>query len=282
MIPVSMTQVNRVACSKNLKVHLDGARVFNAAVALGVPVHEVVAKADSVSVCMSKGLGCPAGNLVAGSKELIAKAVRCRKVLGGTMRQSGVLAATGIVALNTMVERLDEDHKHARMLAQGKRGVPCHLILVTSGSPVAVSSMKSEIVSVDMKRVQSNIVYLNIDSDVMSVPQFCDRMRKVSRVMCESRPCIQSLSREGSDVLPRVSGDGGGEDRTWRRGRRRADEPTGRMGSYGDSCRRFDGRHTTRHQKTPLCHQRTGKEAPINPPAILRPIPVSLLHVLLR
>ena len=134
--------MSRVARSNNLQLHLDGARVFNAAVALGVPVHQVVEKCDSVSVCLSKvcllprgcsltslavhaipslrqGLGCPAGNLVAGSKELIERATRCRKLLGGSMRQSGVLAATGIVALKSMVNRLDEDHKHARILAQG-------------------------------------------------------------------------------------------------------------------------------------------------------------------
>ena len=132
-------QVSRVARSNNLMLHLDGARVFNAAVALDVPVHQVVDRFDTVSVCLSKvcvsrlcplrlphdslspqGLGCPAGNVVAGSKDFMEKAIRCRKLLGGSMRQSGVLAATGIVALNTMVERLAEDHKHARMMAEGE------------------------------------------------------------------------------------------------------------------------------------------------------------------
>ena len=97
-------------------VHIDGARVFNAAVATNMPVSKIVEKADSVQICLSKGLGCPIGSLLVGSEEFIHKARKNRKVVGGAMRQVGIIAAPGIYALNNMVDRLAEDHKHAKML----------------------------------------------------------------------------------------------------------------------------------------------------------------------
>ncbi len=97
-------------------VHIDGARVFNAAVATNMPVAKIVEKADSVQICLSKGLGCPIGSLLVGTEEFIHKARKNRKVVGGAMRQVGIIAAPGIYALNNMVDRLAEDHKHAKML----------------------------------------------------------------------------------------------------------------------------------------------------------------------
>jgi threonine aldolase len=100
------------------RVHLDGARIWNAATALGVPVSTLVAGADTVMTCLSKGLGCPVGSLVASSGERIEKARRVRKLLGGGMRQAGVLAAAGLVALDDAIPRLAEDHAHARRLGE--------------------------------------------------------------------------------------------------------------------------------------------------------------------
>src|SRR5690606_34452772 len=103
--------------SRNLGLHLDGARIFNAAVHLGVPVTEISRHFDSVSVCLSKGLGAPVGSVLCGSKELVARARRWRKVVGGGMRQAGLLAAAGIHALQNNVERLAQDHENAAALA---------------------------------------------------------------------------------------------------------------------------------------------------------------------
>jgi len=107
-----------LAASHGLGLHLDGARIFNAAVKLKVPVHEIARHADTVSVCLSKGLGAPVGSLLCGPAHLIQKALRWRKMLGGGMRQAGILAAAGIVALTSHVERLAEDHDHAAFLAR--------------------------------------------------------------------------------------------------------------------------------------------------------------------
>jgi threonine aldolase len=108
-----------VAKGLGLSMHLDGARVFNAAVYLGVPVREIARHFDSVSVCLSKGLGAPAGSVLCGSAELIGRAHRWRKVAGGGMRQAGILAAAGIHALQHNVERLAEDHENAELLSSG-------------------------------------------------------------------------------------------------------------------------------------------------------------------
>jgi threonine aldolase len=107
------------ARAKGLGLHLDGARIFNAAISLGVAVTEIGRHFDSVSVCLSKGLGAPVGSVLCASRELVARARRWRKVLGGGMRQAGVLAAAGIYALDHNVERLREDHENARALAEG-------------------------------------------------------------------------------------------------------------------------------------------------------------------
>ena len=107
-----------VAHENGLRIHCDGARLFNAAVALDIPVRRLVVKADSVMVCLSKGLSAPVGSIVAGTEEFISNARRVRKRLGGGMRQAGIIAAPGIVALETMVERLKEDHEKTRMLFQ--------------------------------------------------------------------------------------------------------------------------------------------------------------------
>ncbi|MCW4050946.1 MAG: low-specificity L-threonine aldolase [Candidatus Bathyarchaeota archaeon] len=108
-----------VAKENNLGVHLDGARVFNAAVALGVDVKEITQYADTVQICLSKGLAAPVGSLVVGPKDIIDKARKYRKMLGGGMRQAGIIAAPGIIAVTKMVDRLAEDHANAKVLAEG-------------------------------------------------------------------------------------------------------------------------------------------------------------------
>jgi threonine aldolase len=112
-----------LAHRRGLKVHLDGARIFNAAVALGVPATALTKNVDSVAVCLSKGLSAPVGSLLCGSKDFVERARKFRKMLGGGMRQAGIIAAAGIVALETMVDRLAEDHANAGRLGQGLAGI---------------------------------------------------------------------------------------------------------------------------------------------------------------
>ena len=113
-----------VAHRHDAAVHVDGARIFNAAVYLGVPAAELARQADTVSFCLSKGLSCPVGSLVCGSGEVIARVRKNRKMVGGGMRQAGIIAAAGLVALDTMVDRLAEDHANATRLAAGLAGLP--------------------------------------------------------------------------------------------------------------------------------------------------------------
>ncbi|MBN1991279.1 MAG: low-specificity L-threonine aldolase [Anaerolineae bacterium] len=126
----------------HLALHLDGARVFNAAVKLGVDAQEIAQHFDSVSVCLSKGLAAPVGSVVCGPAEFIKEARRWRKMVGGGMRQAGILAAAGIIALTEMVERLHDDHANARRLAQGLADIPGFYV--------------------DVDIVQTNMVFLNL------------------------------------------------------------------------------------------------------------------------
>jgi threonine aldolase len=122
-----------LAHSRGLALHIDGARLFNAAIALGVPARELSAPADSVTFCLSKALCAPVGSVLTGSRDFIQRAHRLRKVLGGGMRQAGILAAAGIIALERMVKRLAEDHARAKTLAAGLRQLPG--IALDPGSP---------------------------------------------------------------------------------------------------------------------------------------------------
>lgn len=117
-------QVAEIARGAGLKLHLDGARIFHAAVALGVPAADLAGPADTVTFCLSKGLCAPVGSVLCGSAEFIHKARRIRKQVGGGMRQAGILAAAGLVALDQMVDRLAEDHVRAARLADGLRAIP--------------------------------------------------------------------------------------------------------------------------------------------------------------
>lgn len=123
-----VTAVGKVAHEGGVPLHVDGARIFNASVALSTPVSELLEAADSASFCLSKGLACPVGSLVVGSKELIWRARRARKMVGGGMRQVGILAAAGLIALRDgptgMIDRLADDHANARRLADGIANLP--------------------------------------------------------------------------------------------------------------------------------------------------------------
>jgi threonine aldolase len=122
--PGYMEQVGDIAQRHSLKVHLDGARIFNAAVAQGLNVKTLTEPVDSVTFCLSKGLCAPVGSILCGSNELIRRAHRVRKMLGGGMRQAGILAAAGIIALETMTSRLMEDHQRAKKLSEGLKVIP--------------------------------------------------------------------------------------------------------------------------------------------------------------
>jgi len=140
--PQYMDSVAKLARERGLRIHLDGARVFNAAVALGVDVKELARYADSVSFCLSKGLSSPVGSIICGTSQFITEARRNRKVLGGGMRQSGIIAAAGIEALEQMVDRLAEDHENARRLAEGIARIPG--------------------LSIELNRIYTNIVYFDM------------------------------------------------------------------------------------------------------------------------
>jgi threonine aldolase len=144
-------EVRRIADENGLKVHLDGARIFNAQVATGVPAAEYSRYADTVMFCLSKGLSAPIGSIIAGTSEMMEAGRYVRKMLGGGMRQVGVIAACGIVALETMVERLADDHRRAKALAQ------------------ALAGMKG--VSIDPARIDTNIVIFGLNHPKLSAEQ---------------------------------------------------------------------------------------------------------------
>lgn len=143
VLPLSyLQQMGSFAAERGLKLHLDGARLFNAAVASETPVELIAAPFDSISICLSKGLGAPVGSLLVGSQELIARARRLRKMVGGGMRQAGILAQAGLFALEQHVHRLAEDHRRARRLAEGLAALPG--------------------IELDLSQVQSNMVFLRL------------------------------------------------------------------------------------------------------------------------
>ena len=139
-------EIGQLAQQHNLRLHIDGARIFNAAVDQRLPAVELAAPADSITFCLSKGLSAPVGSVLCGSRDFIEQAHRIRKQLGGGMRQAGILAAAGIVALESMIQRLEEDHQRARLLAQGLSEVP-GLVL-------------------DLNTPQTNMVFLSLAEEV--------------------------------------------------------------------------------------------------------------------
>jgi len=153
--PEYTDSVAALAGRHGIKLHLDGARVFNAAVALGVDVKELTRSADSMIFCLSKGLAAPIGSVICGTREFISEALRTRKLLGGGMRQTGIIAAAGVVALEEMLDRLTEDHDNARNLAEG--------IARIHG------------LSIDPQVVKTNIIYVDFVSERLTADEFITR-----------------------------------------------------------------------------------------------------------
>ncbi len=159
--------ISKLAHEHGLKVHLDGARIFNAAAALGVPARELTEPVDSVTFCLSKGLSAPVGSVLCGDRLFIEKARRARKLLGGGMRQAGILAAAGIVALEKMTGRLTEDHARARKLADGLRKNDC--IVLDEGTPA------------------TNMVFFNLAPHArLNAPQICEKLEKEKILVSDS------------------------------------------------------------------------------------------------
>jgi threonine aldolase len=152
-----LDELCHVAQQRNVPVHLDGARIFNAATHLELPVDKLVENLDSVQFCLSKGLAAPAGSVVAGKKSFIAKARKMRKMLGGGMRQAGVLAAAGIIALTEMTQRLEEDHYNARRFAQSLAWI--------------------EGFDVDLETVQTNIVAVNLSEKTGTANEWITKLK---------------------------------------------------------------------------------------------------------
>jgi threonine aldolase len=144
--PKQLEAINETAKKHSLKVYMDGARIFNAAVALDVDVKEFTKHVDNFMFCLSKGLSCPVGSLIVGSQDFIQKARKTRKLLGGGMRQAGIIAAPGIIALEKMISRLKTDHENARLLAE------------------KISKIRG--VNIDLKNVQTNMVTFDLDSSI--------------------------------------------------------------------------------------------------------------------
>ncbi|EGR0058538.1 TPA: low-specificity L-threonine aldolase [Vibrio vulnificus] len=185
VLPLSYLQEARAFVDKhNLKLHLDGARVYNAATALDVPVRDIAQYFDSMTICLSKGLGAPVGSLLLGSKEYIAKARRLRKMVGGGMRQAGILAAAGKLALTEQVAQLKVDHANAKALAQGLSELPG--------------------VQVNPDFVQTNIVFAKLDDNV-DINAIAQKLAEESIIITPGNPIRfvthKDISRQDIDLF---------------------------------------------------------------------------------
>ncbi len=156
--PEVIEEIYQLAHQRNIQVHLDGARIFNAAIALNIEPALLTKNVDSVMFCLSKGLSAPVGSILAGAKEFIQRARKNRKMLGGGMRQAGILAAAGIIALEQMMERLKEDHKNARILGEGLANISA--------------------IKVDLETIQTNMVYFDLQESGMDTYQFLPKLAK--------------------------------------------------------------------------------------------------------
>ncbi|MCA1620264.1 MAG: low specificity L-threonine aldolase [Acidobacteria bacterium] len=176
-----------------LRVHLDGARIFNAAESLGETVAALARPADSVMFCLSKGLGAPVGSVLLGARGFIDEARRWRKLLGGGMRQAGVLAAAGLVALEETPPRLGDDHANARRLAEGLAGLPG--------------------VKIDPESVRTNIVIFDVSEARLPADEICARVRETRGVLCSGFGSLirmvthYDVSREDVDVALAALGE---------------------------------------------------------------------------
>jgi len=174
-----LSDVRALATEKGLRVHLDGARFFNALAEYDESPAEVAASFDSMSVCLSKGLGAPVGSLLVGSQDLIDFGIRLRKVLGGGMRQAGVLAAAGLIAIDKGRRRLTEDHKHAKMLAS------------------CIADLRSPLISIDPASVHSNIVICDVNTKLVDPSEI---LRRLAQTDENSQVSIRAGGMSASDI----------------------------------------------------------------------------------
>lgn len=156
--PSQMKEICNLARRHDLKLYMDGARIFNAAVAMKKDVREFTQYADNLMFCLSKGLSCPVGSVVAGTQEFIERARKMRKMLGGGMRQAGIIAAPGIIALEKMIPRLEDDHRNAKFLAK------------------ALSEIKG--ISVDLQHIQTNIVHFETTDSQVKADFFTSKLKE--------------------------------------------------------------------------------------------------------
>ena len=163
-----MESISHIAKNNNLKLHIDGARIFNASVALKKDVSELVKDADSVTFCLSKGLSGPVGSIVCGDDNFIYKVRRNRKALGGGMRQAGIIAAAGLIAIDKMIAQIEEDHLNAKNLAQG--------IMEING------------LKVDVDKVKTNIVFFELATDKLSASELVNKMSEKNIKFFETSP----------------------------------------------------------------------------------------------
>ena len=176
--PEQIRAISEVAVAHDLKLYMDGARIFNAAVALNVDVKEFTKHVDNLMFCLSKSLSCPVGSLVVGTQGFIEKARKLRKVLGGGMRQAGIIAAPGIVALEKMIDRLKEDHENAKRLAEG--------------------IAKIEGIKVDMGRVQTNMVCFDISGLGIADDLFLSKLEKEGVLaLTNSKNVVRMVTHRG-------------------------------------------------------------------------------------
>jgi len=169
--PLSIEYINSVAFiakENGLKLHIDGARIFNATTSLNVDIKEMVKNVDSITFCMSKGLAAPIGSMVCGNKKFINKVRRNRKALGGGMRQAGIIAAAGLMAINTLNTQIIEDHKNAQILARG------------------ISQING--LSIQLNNIKTNIIYFELDTTKISGKKLVDEMEKVGVKFLETSP----------------------------------------------------------------------------------------------
>ncbi len=172
-----LAAISKLAHSHTIPLHMDGARIFNAAIALGVPAAEVAQYADSVTFCVSKGLAAPVGSVICGSKEFITRAYRARKMLGGALRQVGVIAAGGLYALDHMIDRLADDHANAQRLAEGLRRIPG--------------------ISIDRDEVAMNIFFITLSSPSLTANELSAKLREQD-ILC-------GAAKDGSPVMRLVT-----------------------------------------------------------------------------
>lgn len=179
--PQYMAEVARIVRPHGMAIHLDGARLFNASVALGLPIGRLTEEVDSVQFCFSKGLAAPAGSIVCGSASFIGEARRARKVVGGAMRQVGVLAAACQVALASMVDRMAEDHVNARRLAEGLAEIPG--------------------IKIDLDSVETNMVFFSFESTAVKAERFVEVLAARDVLMLDASATeIRAVTHYGIEV----------------------------------------------------------------------------------